>query len=213
MKKDKKTMHKQDEEVLDKNLCRRDAIKNLLGIGACITVGAQLTEGFSAKAYAAENDDPSSILPQEGDCLVYADGENEGKPVDIEKLEVNKKYVTAWPMNPETGLVRDGSRFNKLLAIKLDPAELNEKTKAFSENGVVVYSGVCTHQGCDISAWLEKKKNLFCYCHYSRFDPRKFGKVTYGPARKKLPLLPIELKGSAIIVAGNFTRTPGGAKK
>lgn len=203
----------ENESTSEIKIYRRDLLKNIVGTGMCLATGVNLVSA-STNADASTEEDPASLAPQEGDYLVHAEGDNEGELVDFNQLEENKKYITAWPKDAETGTIRNGSRFNKLLAIRLNPEELNQKTKAFStENGVVVYSGICTHEGCDISAWVEDKKRLFCYCHYSQFDPTRFGKVTYGPARKKLPLLPIELDGSAIKVAGNFTRNPGGAKK
>ncbi len=198
---------------INKRKSRRILIKSILGIGACVATGSNLLAATSSNTESIESDDPVLLPPQEGDYLVNAEGDNQGKPVSIYTLEVNKKYIKAWPMDSEKGVIRNGSRFNKLLVIKLNPEELDDKTKAFSQNGIIVYSGICTHQGCDISAWVEDKKNFFCYCHYSRFDPRKFGKVTYGPAKKKLPLLPIELDEALIKVAGNFTRKPGGSKR
>ncbi len=192
---------------------RRDLIKNMLGVGVCMAAGTQANGGVSRDAYADDGIEPNALPPQEGDILVHSEGDNEGKPVSVDELVTDKGYITAWPMEPETGLVRDGHRFNKVLAIKLNPDEMNSRTKAMAVDGVLVYSGVCTHQGCDISAWVEEKKNFFCYCHYSRFDPRKFGKVAYGPARNKLPLLPVEAEGKHLKVAGNFTRKPGGSTK
>ncbi len=196
-----------------KKLCRRDMLKNILGVGACVAAGSQVKGGITRDAYANDGIEPNALPPQEGDILVHSEGDNVGKPVSVDELVTDKGYITAWPMDPESGLIRDGHRFNKVLAIKLKPEEMNRRTKAMAVEGVVVYSGVCTHEGCDISAWVEEKKNFFCYCHYSRFDPRKFGKVTYGPARNKLPLLPVEAEGKQLKVAGNFTRSPGGAKK
>ena len=212
--KDKKKCKIEEADLADEEqkVGRRDLIKNMLGLGACVAAGTGLVGGANANAAAAEDAGPASLPPQEGDSLVHAEGDNEGKPVSIDELKLNKAYIRAWPMDSD-GVIRNGSRFNRVLIMKLNPDEFDEKTKPFSQDGVVVYSAVCTHQGCDISAWVEAKKHFFCYCHYSRFDPLKFGKVAYGPARKKLPLLPIKIEDTGIEVAGNFTRKVTAPKK
>lgn len=219
MQKNNKITTEVDSEtskVEEHKIKRRDVLKNILGVGvgACVaTCGALAVAKEDDSSELSKADDPSFLLPQEGDCLVNAEGPDIGKPIDISKLEVNKKYIVGWPMDPESGVIRDGSRFNKVLAIKLEEEDMNARTKKLSDNGILVFSGVCTHQGCDISAWVEDKKRFFCFCHYSQFDPLKFGKVAYGPARKKLPILPIKVEGTTIKVAGAFSKKPGGKKK
>ena len=34
----------------------------------------------------------------------------------------------AWPKDPKTSVVRNGSRLNEILVIRLDPAELDDET-------------------------------------------------------------------------------------
>ena len=48
-------------------------------------------------------------------------------------------------------------------------------------------SSICTHRTCKLDA--ESDRSFFCPCHGSTFDPS--GKVTEGPARRDLPLLPL----------------------
>ena len=86
---------------------------------------------------------------------------------------------------------------------------MDEATKENSADGVVAYSAICTHQGCDVNSFIADKKEFFCFCHYSRFDPYAAGKVTNGPATKKLAMLPIEIKDDLIYVKEPFTRKPG----
>ena len=59
----------------------------------------------------------------------------------------------------------------------------------------VALSGVCTHQGCIVSA---RRSGFRCACHGSTFDAS--GKNTGGPAR--LPLAPFEaeVRADAIVV-------------
>jgi Rieske Fe-S protein len=47
-------------------------------------------------------------------------------------------------------------------------------------------SSFCTHRKCKLEA--EPDRSFSCPCHGSTFDPK--GKVTQGPARRDLPMLP-----------------------
>ncbi len=47
-------------------------------------------------------------------------------------------------------------------------------------------SSFCTHRKCKLAA--EPDHSFYCKCHGSTFDPT--GKVTEGPAKRDLPILP-----------------------
>lgn len=50
-------------------------------------------------------------------------------------------------------------------------------------------SAICTHKKCKLTA--EKDHSFYCKCHGSTFDPD--GKVTTGPAKRDLPILPVSV--------------------
>ena len=51
----------------------------------------------------------------------------------------------------------------------------------------------------------EPKPALVCPCHYSTFDPATGGTVIFGPAGRKLPMLPLRIDGRGYLrAAGNF---------
>lgn len=183
---------------------RRTFNKGILGAMVGTAVCAKFTD-VSAAAKA-----PEDMRPQEGDYLVYAKGPKKGEPLLASDLELEQEQIIAFPFDPEAKITRDGSRFNKLMAIRLNPDELDENTGANGADGVVVYSAICTHQGCDVNSWVADKKQFFCYCHLTLFDPMKSGKVVSGPAQRKLPMLPISIdKSERIMVASSFTSKPG----
>lgn len=152
---------------------------------------------------------PEKTRPQVGDILVHDDIEEGVKPILVSELKLNVQQTMAFPQDSSSHIVRDGSRFNKVMVIRLNPEEMDEDTLSNSVNGVVAYSAICTHQGCDVNSYLDDKKEFFCFCHLSRFDPKKAGAVTNGPATKKLAMLPIEQVGDQLIVRKKFTRKPG----
>lgn len=184
---------------------RRSFLKSCACVGVA-AVGA--TEGLSSRAEAATTK-PERMRPVPGDQLVIEDGHGNARAISASELQLEAQQVLAFPQDPATGVIRSGSRFNKVMVIRLDPALMDEETKANSADGVVAYSAICTHQGCDVNSFIEDKKEFFCFCHYSRFDPYTAGKVTNGPATRKLGMLPIEIKDDLLVVKEPFTRKPG----
>lgn len=176
---------------------RRSVLQAALGTG----IGLLLPEVACAQA--------SDARPQEGDRLVYADGEKKGQPIKLDALPLGGPPVTAMPQDAASGTIRDGSRLNQILLVRLDPARLQGDTQARSAQGVVAYSAVCTHAGCDGFAWTPEKQIYKCPCHDSEFDPADGAKVTGGPATRRLPALPLKISDGLVVVAGAFTARVG----
>ena len=51
---------------------------------------------------------------------------------------------------------------------------------------LLAFSASCTHRKCKLTA--KPDRSFYCKCHGSMFDPG--GKVTEGPAKRDLPILP-----------------------
>lgn len=179
---------------------RRSVLHAALGTG----LGMLLPD--TARAQAA---DPRDARPQAGDRLVYADGDRKGTPVKLAALSVGAPPVTVMPQDAASGTVRDGSRLNQILLVRLDPARLQGDTQGRAAQGVVAYSAVCTHTGCDGFAWTPEKQTYKCPCHDSEFDPADGARVMGGPAPRRLPALPLKIEDGLVVVAGTFTARVG----
>ena len=160
----------------------------------------------------ADETDEASAPPEIGDALVFAFGKRAGQVIAPADLGVGSKQVLAFPMNPATQRVRDGSRLNQLIVVRLDPASLTGETLARAADGVVAYSGVCSHTGCDVTDWFNDKLHFKCPCHESEFDPSDAARVVGGPAPWQLAALPLKLAGDALFVAGPFVGRLGFAQ-
>ena len=163
---------------------------------------------------AADEDQPGSDeRPQKADVLVFAEGEHAGEVIKPEDLKLGGPPVRAWPKDPKTSVVRKGSRLNEVLIIRLDPAELDDETRARFADGVVAYSNTCTHAGCPVTAWVKGAtgdKSVFkCFCHNSEFDPRQSAQVVFGPAPRRLAALPLAVADGALTVAATFVGKVG----
>jgi ubiquinol-cytochrome c reductase iron-sulfur subunit len=136
-----------------------------------------------------------------------------GKPLHASDIE-EKDFYTAFPEGADREglasavvLVRLAARYLSL------PRELAH----YPAQGIVAYSKICTHAGCAISLYRtplfqpdEPTPAFVCPCHYSTFDPGTGGTVTFGPAGRKLPMLPLLVDGKGFLrAAGNFDEPVG----
>jgi len=176
---------------------RRRAIKCAVGLGLGLTFagGSTLAEG-----------DPASARPMEGDLLVKAN-DAAAKPLTVDDIDAHGPTF-AWAMSAD-GTIRRGSRLNGLLLLKLDAGELDAGTKALAADGIVAYTSICTHAGCDVDEWIDDERLLSCACHGSVFDPKRGARVVDGPAPRSLPALPLKVVGGRLVVAGPFTSSVG----
>jgi Rieske Fe-S protein len=179
---------------------RRALLLTALATGACLA---------SSGSSLAEEDLPgSSERPQKADVLVFSEGDRAGEVIEPRDLTAGGPPVRAWPKDPQTSVVRKGSRLNEVLVVKLDPAEFDEETRSRAAGGVVAYSAICVHTGCPITAWVKAAngdKNVFkCMCHNSEYDPRQSALVIFGPAPRRLPALPLAAGDGPLTVAATF---------
>ncbi len=179
---------------------RRNAIKLALGLALAVELAPRVE---------AADDDARSLRPQPGDQLVFSEGERHGAVISAADIQIDRPQLHALPLDPRSGLIRDGSRLNKILLVRLLPESLSEDTRRRSVDGVVAYSAICTHQGCEVGAWDAESRNLWCACHDSKYDPKDGARVTGGPAPRRLATLPLKNVDGMLTVAASFTGPVG----
>jgi Rieske Fe-S protein len=151
-------------------------------------------------------DDPKRMRPREGDVLVKTGGD---APLKVTDLPSGGPQILAWPMDPADKTVRDGTRLNKVLLLRLDPAGFDPATLARSADGVVAYSAICPHTGCEVMNWHKETQRLECPCHFSQYDPKAGARVVSGPSPRALPALPLKSADGRLVVAKPFTGRVG----
>jgi rieske iron-sulfur protein len=185
---------------------RRALILTALAAGVCVAA--------SKSAAAADGDQPGSDeRPQKADLLVVSEGDEEGQVIKPQDLKLGGPPVHAWPKDPKTSVIRNGSRLNELLVVRLDPAELDDETRSHAADGIVAYSAICAHAGCPVTGWVKGEtgdKDVFkCMCHNSEYDPRQGAEVLFGPAPRRLAALPLAIVDGSLIVAASFVGKVG----
>jgi len=186
--------------VPDPQPARRAVLKLAVGVGLALPV---------AGLVSAQEDNRRKARPQMNDRLVFAGGDRKGQLITLADLPAGGPPLTAYPMDPTARVVRDDSRLNQILLVRLDPSRLNGDTRARAADGIVAYSAVCTHTGCDVWDWQPASSTIKCPCHFSEFDLKESARVLNGPAPRRLPALPLKVVDGAPTVAGGFVGRPG----
>ena len=140
--------------------------------------------------------------------LVDADAEADFKPLRPGDLPLGKPLLV-FPFDATAGLPKNESRLNKLVVIRLPQDQMAPETLARAASGVLAYSGICTHQGCEVKTWMAKEKVLACYCHASKFDLLDGAKVISGPAPKPLAAIALAMDGEFLAIAPSSPPTAG----
>jgi ubiquinol-cytochrome c reductase iron-sulfur subunit len=131
-----------------------------------------------------------------------------GRPYRASEIE-RKTFYTAFPEGADK---EDLGSSLVLVRLADDELDLPPENAGFAAAGIVAYSKICTHAGCAISLYraplfrpADPRPALVCPCHYSTFDPASGGTVTFGPAGRKLPMLPLAVDGDGVLRAkGTF---------
>jgi rieske iron-sulfur protein len=178
---------------------RRSALKAAIAL----SVGVGLS-----RSNALGQDDQAMLRPQAGDWLVKI-GDAELMPLAPEAIPAAAQQVMAWAMDPRSRIVRSGSRLNRVLLLRFDPDTLAADTRARAAGGVVAYTAICTHNGCEVTDWLGEEQMLSCPCHATKFDPKSGARVIDGPAPRPLPALPLALAEGRLVVSRLFTTRVG----
>jgi rieske iron-sulfur protein len=184
---------------------RRTLILTALATAASVT---------ASKPATADEDQPGSDeRPQKADVLVFSEGEHADQVITPQDLKLGGPPVHAWPKDSKTSVIRKGSRLNEVLVTRLDPAELDDETRARAADGIVAYSAICTHAGCPVTAWVKGaagEQDVFkCVCHNSEYDPRHSAEVVFGPAPRRLAALPLAIAEGSLTVAATFVGKVG----
>jgi rieske iron-sulfur protein len=204
------TSYEQIVTGLDTRPCRENTRRALLL--TALAAGASFATVPSTAS--ADDDQPGADdRPKKGDLLVVSEGDRADQVIKPGELTLGGPPLRAWPKDPATSVIRKGSRLNEILVVKLDPAELDDATRAHAADGIVAYSAICAHAGCPVTAWVKQdggEKDVFkCVCHNSEYDPRQGAEVVFGPAPRRLAALPLVITDGALAVAAPFVGKVG----
>jgi len=147
--------------------------------------------------------------------LVREDGETKIRPEDISI----GGQITAFPGIPGGTTNKHADSPVLLIRLRQNDAEALraniEKGYPINRGGMagdlVAYSKICTHAGCPASLYEQQSNRLLCPCHQSQFLITDNARPIFGPATRRLPMLPIVVDEEGFLVAtSDFNGIPVG---
>ncbi|MCS5713237.1 Rieske 2Fe-2S domain-containing protein [Herbiconiux sp. CPCC 205716] len=199
-----------DQADKESGFGRRTLIRNSL-IGAIIAFplpGLVLFRGLGP-----QNQDPVELLShtmwKKGSRLTL---DPSGIPVKASDITIGSVFhIIPEGLNEREDLLEQKAKAAVLL-MRLDPSDLNisPEREGWSYDGIVAYSKICTHVGCPVALYEQQTHHLLCPCHQSTFDVVNEAKVIFGPAKRPLPQLPIEVDSEGYLVAQSDFHEPVG---
>ncbi|MDQ3886836.1 MAG: Rieske (2Fe-2S) protein [Actinomycetota bacterium] len=167
------------------------------------TLGAALL--FPVRSLLFRGPAPTRALArtpwQDGSRVVTKDG----SPVRPEDLDEGT-LLTVFPAGYEK------SADAPAVLIRVDPRQLRlpADRMAWTVDGIIAYSKLCTHAGCPVGLYAQALQQLLCPCHQSVFTVLNGAVPIAGPAARALPQLPIALGADGALVArGGFSGPVG----
>jgi ubiquinol-cytochrome c reductase iron-sulfur subunit len=85
-------------------------------------------------------------------------------------------------------------------------AERNTRNNGSQWGNFLAYSKICTHAGCPASLYEQQTNRLLCPCHQSQFLITDNARPIFGPATRRLPMLPLTLDDEGFLVAASDYR-------
>ena len=123
-----------------------------------------------------------------------------------------------------TGFAEGGSKrqlADSVVVVQVEPTELDlpPERRGWAPRGILAYSKICTHAGCAVNLFRKPLypprapgPALVCPCHYSTFDVLRAAAVTFGPAGRPLPQLPLAIDAHGhLVAAGGLSGNVGPA--
>jgi ubiquinol-cytochrome c reductase iron-sulfur subunit len=130
---------------------------------------------------------------------------DDGRPVRASQVPIGG-LVTVFPEG------HAGSADGQAVLMRVEPGLIVPLPgrEAWTPNGLVAYSKICTHAGCPVGLFQRETQQLLCPCHQSTFDVLHHAKPVFGPAAAPLPQLPLELGADDFLRAtGDFSEPVG----
>jgi quinol---cytochrome c reductase iron-sulfur subunit len=140
---------------------------------------------------------------------------DDGSPIRPEDLSVGGQ-ITTYPGIP--GGTSTAHADSSTLLIRLRPGDASTLRDNLASRGnegrmagdMVAYSKICTHAGCPASLYEEQTNRLLCPCHQSQFLITDNAEPIFGPATRKLPMLPITVDdGGYVVAVSDYTEPVG----
>lgn len=108
----------------------------------------------------------------------------------------------------------DADRLRSNIAADRRRTDRDERFDPMTPDGMwgnfVAYSKICTHAGCPASLYEQQTNKLLCPCHQSQFSITELARPIFGPATRRLPMLPLGVDEEGFLIAESDYEQPVG---
>jgi ubiquinol-cytochrome c reductase iron-sulfur subunit len=198
-------------------ITRRPLLKGAIALGVApfaavpvVALGGLINDPHDEDMYYH-----TGFQPGEGGEKIRLVREDE-TPIRPEEVSVGGQ-ITVFPGIPHGDTNQHADSPTLLIHLRQQDADdlrRNINNVAVNEGGMynnfVAYSKICTHAGCPASLYEQQTNRLLCPCHQSQFQITDNARPIFGPATRRLPMLPLEVDEEGYFVAKSDYRVPVG---
>ncbi|MDI6098004.1 Rieske 2Fe-2S domain-containing protein [Actinoplanes sp. NEAU-A12] len=202
---------------------RRPLLKGAIALGSAplgLAIAAPLVGGMIKNPHG----DPEPMMYRTGFNPVANGGKpvrltrEDGSPIRPEDVSAGGQ-MTVFPGIPHGATNHYADSPTLLIHLRADDAATTRANAEADKNGrnkgsmwgnYVAYSKICTHAGCPASLYEQQTNRLLCPCHQSQFLITDNAQPVFGPATRRLPMLPLTVDEEGFFVAASdFKDTVG----
>ncbi|GIM94246.1 cytochrome bc1 complex Rieske iron-sulfur subunit [Paractinoplanes toevensis] len=199
-------------DELGQGVQRRPLLKGAIAIGMApigLAAAAPLIGGLIENPH---KDDPP-IMFSTGFNKAHNGGNlvrltrDDGSPIRPDDVSTGGQ-MTVFPGIPGGATNEWADSPTLLIHLRPDDAQLTRenadadvRNKGSMWGDYVAYSKICTHAGCPASLYEQQTNRLLCPCHQSQFLITRNAQPIFGPATRRLPMLPLGVDEEGFFVA------------
>ncbi|GAA4970833.1 ubiquinol-cytochrome c reductase iron-sulfur subunit [Actinoplanes utahensis] len=193
---------------------RRPLLKGAIALGAAplgLAVAAPLVGGMIEDPHK----DPEPMMYRTGFNPVKNGGNpvrltrEDGSPIRPDDVSAGGQ-MTVYPGIPHGATNHYADSPTLLIHLRADDAattraaaDADPRNKGSMYGNYVAYSKICTHAGCPASLYEQQTNRLLCPCHQSQFLITDNAQPVFGPATRRLPMLPLTVDEEGFFVAAS----------
>ncbi|MEU8663255.1 cytochrome bc1 complex Rieske iron-sulfur subunit [Actinoplanes philippinensis] len=195
-------------------VARRPLLKGAIAIGAAplgLAVAAPLVGGLIKDPHKGPNPmmTTTGFSPDANGGKLVRLTREDGSPIRPEDVSAGGQ-MTVYPGIPHGATNKYADSPTLLIHLRADDAAETRKNAEADKNGrnvgsmwgnYVAYSKICTHAGCPASLYEQQTNRLLCPCHQSQFNIKDNAQPIFGPATRRLPMLPLTVDEEGFFVA------------
>jgi len=208
-------------DELNQGVQRRPLLKGAIGFGLApigLVAAAPLIGGLIENPHKADQPDlfTTGFSPVKNGGNLVRLTRDDGTPIRPEDVSTGGQ-MTVFPGVPHGATNEYADSPTLLIHLRADDAEETRNNAAADRRNAgsmwgnyVAYSKICTHAGCPASLYEQQTNRLLCPCHQSQFLITRNAQPIFGPATRRLPMLPLGVDEEGYFVAtSDFKDTVG----